>query len=187
MAAGVAKITHSIINDMEREQARVRKSMSIALSRTAFEGRRDMKTSLKRGELDLPERARFRNTKDKRLDLKIKSRNRGRKKPLDKLAGGILYKVDRRALTAEVGFLGDTEGASWQREWAEKHTEGYRIPLDAADRYRLHRAGVHLRTDTREAVVPKRDPVGNWETDRERWLYETLRTNFRRKMKGERI
>lgn len=159
----------------ENKNAQMRKAMEDSVKVTAFSLRKDMVKTLRQGELGLQP------TTQSKMNRK-KSKN-----PLAKLAMGIIYKFNKRNLTATIGFHGDTARTKWTREYADRSDDGYSLIYTDRLREVLHRQGIHIRKTTNYAVVPARDIIGNFFKRFQRIATERLKENFRKKLRGERI
>lgn len=193
--SGAVKVIHDIIKDMEGEKEAIRKNMSYAVKRVAFDAMQSLRLGLQNNQLDLAGLSPYRNDPgDKRC-----RRSKAVKSPLGRMRAGIGYSapayrkstgVSARAadFRAEVGFLDDDHTLPFCRATrAEKHLAGYAIPVDDATRAALNRKGIHLRAATSRIQVPARDPVGNWYDANKDNIVRTIRDNFERKQRGERI
>ena len=166
---------------MEQEEKQLKKAASLAVTRTAYQLRRDASQGLKRGELGLAPRSVLRN--------RPRGYRQTRRAPLSSLWRGIIYKSDWKNLTADVGFLAVSEGTAWQAKIAEKSAHGYYWTYSPGMRSRLHRMGIHLRKATTGARVPARDIMGHvlLKKGGEGAISREIRNKFERKMRGERI
>jgi hypothetical protein len=157
------------------------KATATAIQVEAFRLRKEAKAALRKGELGLRLTTPLRKKDGKTLRRKPKA-------PLKKFAKGVIYKMDKKNLIAEVGFVGTSAGASWQAKVLEKSIPGYRILFTDAVKDRLHKMGIHLKKETRAADVPARDVMGAFlKQQTEARIMTNIENNITRKLKGERI
>jgi len=168
-------------NIIKGEELRMQKAMSNAVSVEAFRLSKQSKPDLRQGKLGLKAKTKYRNdSKDKRYSLRGQN-----KKPMAALAPGIVYKVDKKNLTASIGFLSFSK--KWMFESADKNVNDYRILYTPDEIAKLHRKGIHLRKTTTSAQVPGRDIAGGIYLKNKNVIFQNIRSNFERKMAGERI
>ena len=178
MLVEAVKIVGDIKKDMERDAATVRKAASLALSKEGYRLMKEGSFALKTGKLGLTSLTELRN--------KPKGFRRRNRNPLASLFRSIGYKVDRQRLTLRVGFTsGATEKSVFQRRVAEKSASGYVWHYDDKHIAKMHKLGVHIHKAS--AIVPTRDIMGMVEVKYAGESARNIRTNFERKMMGERI
>ncbi len=160
----------------------VLKAMEDAVKITAFGISKDMRNELKTGQIGLKPIQIYRNeAKDRRYK---KKRNIN---PLNILAIGIIYKFFKKDLRATIGFHGETGRTIWAKKFAGEHQTGTTIPYTDYFKKKLIEKGIHIRKTTQNASVPARDIIGNFFAKHQSRVIELLKTNFQRKLRGERI
>jgi len=109
--------------------------------------------------------------------------------PLRGLFRGFIFKSHKQNLTADIGFLGTTEGTAWQAKIAEKSVAGYTWLYKPRQREMLHYAGIHLRKGTTGGLVPGRDIVsavveheGGYDK-----IARNIKNSFDARMRGEKV
>ena len=175
----------------DQENREIHKDLAFALSKASYNLMRDARQDLKTGKLALKRLSYFSDQSDPRFK-RPRPRKSGRtsmkmaRSPLTSLWRGIIYRVDRIKLTAQVGFLGGG-GVEWQKRIAEKSADGYQWQYTDRQREYLHKIGIHLRKTTVTGRVPTRGPIENVAAKYENRALKQLRDYFARKRKGERI
>jgi hypothetical protein len=122
----------------------------------------------------------------------------GDRKPLRRLATVVRYRVEKDAM--RIGFVQPVRGHQLSRSWlriARLHQEGFQHEMDDATRAAVLRqlkyAGpaaskfLALRKTTRRFHTPARPIVEPFWAAQIQATLANIRTNFRRKMAGERI
>ncbi len=191
------KISGDLNKWAAEEQARIDKALTGALYDATYQLYKQSRDGLKSGNLGLPERVALRNIKSARKEIKgrnissVKLRGGAAAKiPLKSLTGGVLYKVNKAAKSAEIGFIGQEGGAKRIAQWAEelagRHYQGYALLYDEALREKLHGFGIHLRKDTRSVNVSARPIASQMRVKYGAQALEKLADSFDRKMAGER-
>jgi len=173
------KTTMKAAKIMKDERVRINKAMNVAISTEAFRLRKVGAYDLKMGQLGLAPKAILRKKGGK------KTRKSKPKAPLRGLFKGIICKIDRKNLTAEVGFLAASAGTAWQAKIAEKSIKGYRITYTPDMIKRLHNRGIHIRKDTHSTLVPARDIMGAVLAKTQNESVRNIKDNFARKLRGE--
>lgn len=180
----------------DQEKARVNKAVAGSLYDAAYLLYQESRKSLKAGALGLAQRKPFLNLKQARKEIKTSGSSaklRSGKSatiPLKSMAPGILYKVFKADLRAEVGFIGTESGAQrlaqWAEEMAKRHAPGYTILYDKPLREKLHGMGIHLKKTTTSAPVSSRSIVDRMKEQHGNVALEKIADSFARKMAGER-
>lgn len=180
----------------DREKARINKAVSGSLYEAAYLLYQQARKSLKAGTLGMKERQPYRNLSSARKEIRkagstVKIRGgKAATVPLKSLTPGVLYKVHKAELRAEVGFIGTEAGAArlaaWAEEMAKRHAPGYTILYTEALREKLHRIGIHLKKATTQATVTGRSIVDKMHDKHSSIALEKLTDSFARKMAGER-
>lgn len=165
----------------KQQIAAVRKATVTAIQVESFRLRKEAQAAIRKGDLGL------RQTTPLRKKEGRTTRRRPRA-PLKNFSKGVLYKMDKTNITAQVGFIGTTPSTEWQAKTAEKSIPGYRILYTEAMRDHLHEQGIHVRDDTVSAAVPARDIIGEFmKKQTESRIMSNIETNIARKLRGERI
>lgn len=187
----ILKVRQDLKKWEKAERTRIHKAMSFALQRSSFLLRKDAQQDLKTGRLKLRKLSWYSDRSDPRFKQPRGKRGRGRLRrtrgrPLANLFRAIIYRVDKRKLSAWVGFP-QYGGYSWATEIAEKSAEGY--TWQYSERYKrfLHTRGIHLKRSTTSARVPKRDIMAAVWDKYERKYLATLDDLVARKLRGEHI
>lgn len=177
----------------ERE---LRGAMSAVLQRAMFELYSAGWKGLKQGRLGLKPLSKYRNiSRDPSYRGWLQRRRQiygaGARNPLGSISTGIIYRMDKETLTAQVGFMGSgggfRGGVDWQVPIARKSASGYTWAYSPDARERLHRMGIHLRQETTSAQVPARDIIGALADRHGRQVLENMKRNFDIKKEGGRF
>lgn len=177
----VLKSGASILKAIEKDSARVRKAMGTAVKVEAFRFRKEGAEDLKKGQLEMKPLSVLQKKGGK------KARARKAKAPMKSFARGIIYKFNKENLTARIGFIGTKPGAAWQARIAGKSIPGYQMLYKPGQIEKLHAAGIHLRKGTTSAHVPARDIIGRMKEKHGVIALRNIKSNFERKLRGERI
>lgn len=193
----LVKVTNDIEKWAKEEQARVNKAVVGSLYDATYALYQEARKGLRAGSLGLKERQVFQNLKQARKETKTRAAQgakiRGGKAatiPLKGLTPGVLYKVYKTEMRAEVGFIGSEAGAKRIAQWAEetagKHLPGYTILYNKDLKDKLHGMGIHLKKTTTQAQVASRSIIDQVNSKHGRMAMEKLEDSFKRKMAGER-
>lgn len=190
--------TKKVIRYIESERQRADKAMETAVRVTAFQMRRKLQQEIRSGA---PGGQRLSPLSYIARRLHGNAPNR---KPLRALASQVRYDVvDKRPFTMTVGFVSPSKGSytlskSWQRI-AKQQQEGFERPIPAKLRgWIIEKGGVlgkadnestpfFLKKSTRTFKTPPRPIVAPFWSRHKNQARQDIRSNFRRKMAGERI
>lgn len=176
MLATAFKVGDGIYRELEKERLFVKKAAGVALQKTSFDERTQIKSDIKAGNLNLAPVSRLH-----------KGRSKKTKQPLAKLATGVFYNVNKETLKSDMGFTGTKPGAMWQGKYAEKSIPGYRWVYTKKQIDALHKRGIHLRKETTSSQVPARDIIGTAQEKDSGKIISNYKQYFSAKMRGERI
>lgn len=180
--AKINKESINVIKKFKEENIRVRKAMVTAIQVEAYRLAKEGKDDLRKNRLHLAPLVPLRKKSGRRQRIRKKG-----KAPLSGIAIGIRYKVDKKNMTASVGFLGQSVKEHNFRRIAGKSAPGYTIYYTKKFRRYMLRRGVRLKVSTKTAKVAARPIIKQIEKITGKDMYNNIKNNFRRKLKGERI
>jgi hypothetical protein len=155
-----------------------RSAASASLSRVSYETSKGIKNDIKAGRLGLIPLSSIRKT------LGLRFRN-----PLQAIAGAVMYRVDKRNLTAEVGFISAGNKNPRLITYAKRALTGYSWKQTNEQIDFLHRHGVHFKASTqnRGVNVPARNPIDQYMRFHNNEILARLKQLFMVKMAGGRF
>ena len=182
ISAKINKDSINVIKKFKEEDIRIRKAIITAIQVEAYRLAKEGKDDLRKNRLHLAPLVPLR----KKGGRKQRIRKAG-KAPLSGIAIGIRYKVDKKNISASIGFLGQSAKEHNLRRIAGKSAPGYTIYYTKKFRAYMVRRGVRLKASTKTAKVVARPIIKQIEKITGKDMYDNIKNNFRRKLKGERI